>query len=231
MWDGLLLDMEAAKMNVPSKEDLFRHYITKLKPELRTTILSQDLRVDGSDRAARRCVTYQDAGKAVNLMTDQCADTTATGSEQIYNIRDRPQPSPLPSNTPANATGGGGPAGTCKHCQAVNAHLTQYCPQKAAEKRGEDVKCRALNQSRGLVCTYQGCGAVGHQYKHHQQAIDDYIASQRQSQPVPETKPEWQRPPKKKGDKGKKGTDTGKGGKQVTPNPGTQPQALSLIHI
>ena len=72
---------------------------------------------------------------------------------------------------------------------------------------GDDVSCRALNASKGKVCTFQGCGAIGHEYKHHQLAIDDYLASQR----VPKTDPDWQRPPKKKGDKGngKKGTLSG----------------------
>ena len=77
LWESKLQDMEEAEMDMPTENTLFRKYLTKLHPEIRTRVLQKEWKLDGDDNPARAPKTYQDVAKAVGLLLEDKADIHA----------------------------------------------------------------------------------------------------------------------------------------------------------
>ena len=80
LWEDKLLDMEDAKMDMPTEQTLYRKYMCKLNPEIRTRVLSKDWKVDGEGYPARAPKTHQEVARAVSLLLEERADIHATGT-------------------------------------------------------------------------------------------------------------------------------------------------------
>ena len=135
---------------------LRRKYLSKLSPELRSTVLSKVWMLDGEERPARKPNSWEEAARAVEIEMESRADARA------------------PTDS-INACGDGEPAlgratARCNFCQRTG-HQTEICPKAAAQRRGEVDQCLADHERTARACTI--CGAPDHKDRHHRLGASD----------------------------------------------------------
>ena len=126
-------------MDMPTQTTLYRMYLAKLNPELRLKVLSKDWRIDGADKAPRRCETHQEVSLACGLALEERADIVAvgnTGYDSFMSLDDRGA-LVRPGGKGKGGAGAGAPKGdgtqACGYCHLAG-HPQAACPQQAADK-------------------------------------------------------------------------------------------------
>ena len=74
LFEAKLQDMEEAHLDMPTSAALYRKYLQKLNPDLRTRVLQKEWKVDGPDKSARNPKTHRDLAIAVGLCLEEKAD-------------------------------------------------------------------------------------------------------------------------------------------------------------
>ena len=155
-WEYLIDEMEEAGVDMPTEGTLFRRYLGKITPEVRSLVLSGNFALDGPGSSLRKPKTWEEVAECIELELESRADARAP-TEHVHSFG--------PPSGPARIT--------CAHCRRHDHH-TEYCPKQAAERRGESTKCLADHERSGRICSI--CGQGDHNEEHHRQAIADYMA-------------------------------------------------------
>ena len=171
LWDSKLQDMEESGMDMPTASTLYRKYLGKIQPELRTRIMAKEWKIDGPDTPARNPQTHQDIAMAAGLCLEERADIHAAGSLQdgfmMFEGQGGPGTGPkIPTAGGGRARGQGpGPSPTiCSYCHAVGDHYTAICPQRCADKEQH-------KNPVGVLCEF--CQSPSHLKRHHLQGSMD----------------------------------------------------------
>ena len=105
LFESKLQDMQESSMDMPTTATLYRRYLIKLNPELRTKVLSKEWKIDGEENPPRMPCTYRDVARAVGLLLEEMADIHATGHarcDQLMALDGSAR------NAPRVSSGGGG---------------------------------------------------------------------------------------------------------------------------
>ena len=134
LWETKLQDMEEANMDMPTADTLYRKYLAKIAPDLRSRVLSKEWKLDGEDQPVRAVKTFTDVARAVSLLLEERADIRATGYDQYDSFMS------IDGGTGGLGGGKGNPSTkgnsvTCNYCQMANNHHSTVCPQRAADTR------------------------------------------------------------------------------------------------
>ena len=92
-------------MDMPTEQTLYRKYMCKLNPEIRTGVLSKDWKVDGEGYPARAPKTHQEVARAVSLLLEARADIHATGTTGFEGLMS------IDNGVPASAAAAGAKPG------------------------------------------------------------------------------------------------------------------------
>ena len=82
MFEDKLLEMEEAKVDVPSSESLYITYMKKLNQDTRTRVMARDWKLDGDASIPREPRTWQEVAKSVNMANALRTDVWTMGRTQ-----------------------------------------------------------------------------------------------------------------------------------------------------
>ena len=150
-WERLLIELDDAGISLPDTSTLYRRYLQKLAPELRSTILTRTWMLD--DGPPRKPGAWQECAECVAQELESRADAKAPREH-------------------VNAIAVGSLL-TCQYCQRHDHH-SELCPKRAADIRGESAKCVADFERGGRTCAI--CHQSDHSEEHHRLAAMDLVA-------------------------------------------------------
>ena len=154
-WEYYLEEFDNARMELPSHNSLYRRYLRKITPELRSAVLKQAWQL-GPGGSPRKPLTWEEVAECVEIKLETRADARA------------PQDSfRAVGEVPRSAVG------TCSYCSRHD-HYAELCPKKAADLRGEPQKCIVDYERGGKVRAL--CRQSDHSEEHHRLAAMDYSA-------------------------------------------------------
>jgi hypothetical protein len=154
-WEYYLEEFGDAELDLPSKDTLYRRYLRKITPELRSAVLKQvwQLEPDGNPRKPE---TWEEVAECVEMELESRADARAP-QDSLHAMGEASAASVL----------------TCSYCSRHDHH-TELCPKRAADLRGESSKCVVDYERGGRVCAI--CRQSDHNEEHHRLAAMDYVA-------------------------------------------------------
>ena len=169
-FENKLLDLKEAGLDLPTKENLFLGYLTRLNDELATNCLAKEYRIDGEDQPPRKAATWEELAKSCAIYLSERANirtTTRARGDQLNAIDERGAIVPTTKYGKATPPAKGAKVGSsCTYCHGTD-HTKVVCPQVAADERGQ-------NHIRAHPCSRPGCGSMTHEERHHNMAVTDY---------------------------------------------------------
>ena len=135
-----LQDMKEANLDMPTDAALYRKYLTKLAPELRTRVLSKEWKIDGPDKPARNPKSHREVAIAVGLCLEEKADIYCTGQvhDSLMTVESAGSTMPLIAQggrKPRPRNGGQPIEIVCNYCHLRNSHYSHQCPQKFVDSK------------------------------------------------------------------------------------------------
>ena len=91
-FENKLLDLKEAGLDLPTKENLFLGYLTRLNDELATNCLAKEYRIDGEDQPPRKAATWEELAKSCAIYLSERANirtTTRARGDQLNAIDER----------------------------------------------------------------------------------------------------------------------------------------------